>query len=157
MTSMATSRLIRTRAVIAAGGCHDGHDVLTNKSKLFLSLRQFARSSNLTHSYFPQILQFKRKNEMPSHLDTRYTSTFEVLHEFLSEYCHPLHSLHHFQIIFMRKFFEEKKYKNEHFLPLCRFKEHNYWNLDIVRYFDWWKDLGQKGLQNTKCNVSIGS
>jgi hypothetical protein len=89
---------------------------------LFLSLRQFVRSSNLTHSYFPQILQSKTKNEMPDNLTryTRYTSTFEVLHEFLAEYCHPLHSLrslHHFQIIFMRKFFEEKNYISDTTYP----------------------------------------
>ena len=112
---MATSRLIRLRAVIAAVGCRDGRDVLTYKSKLFLSLRQFVRSSNLTHSLFSSDFQVQKVFPCAVSLTryTRYTSTFEVLHEFLAEYCHPLHSLHslhHFQIIFMRKFFEEKRY-----------------------------------------------
>ena len=115
---MATFRLTRLRAVIAAGGCHDGHDVLTYKSKLFLSLRQFVRSSNLTHSYFPQILQAKTKNEMPSHLTLLHLLHFNFptvtgIIQQKQRLLHLLHLLHHFQIIFVRKFFEEKKYNSD--------------------------------------------
>ena len=37
------------------------------------------------------------------------------------------------------------------------FEERDCWNLDLVRYFDWWKDLSRKGLQNAMCNVSMAS
>ena len=109
MTSMATFRLTRLRAVIAAGGCHDGHDVLTYKSKLFLSLRQFVRSSNLTHSLFSSDFCFQKVFPCAVSL-TCHTSTFEVCHEFLSVFCHLSRLSRHILMKFTRKFFEEKKY-----------------------------------------------
>ena len=37
------------------------------------------------------------------------------------------------------------------------FCERDFWSFDLVRYFDWWKDLSRKGLQNAMCNVSMAS
>jgi len=41
--------------------------------------------------------------------------------------------------------------------PVSRFEECDCWSFDLVRYFDWWKDLSRKGLQNAMCNVSMAS
>ena len=115
MTSMATSRLIRLRAVIAAVGCRDGRDVLTYKSKLFLSLRQFVRYSNLTHSLFSSDFSFQ--NVFPCAVSltchTCHTTTFVVCHEFLAVFCHLSRLSRHILMKFTRKFFEEKKYNSD--------------------------------------------
>ena len=116
MTSMATFRLIRLKAVITAVGCHDGRDALTYKSKLFLSLRQFVRSSNLTHSLFSSDFQIQKVFPCAVSLDvchTCHTSTFGVCHEFLAVFCHLSRLSRHILMKFTRKFFEEKKYKSD--------------------------------------------